>query len=113
MLLSEASGQFVPNSTQQKAISGFKVEKVQWNAEQVESLASLWESHSRLRSISDLQVTEKDAVSSLIQGNYLCARERLEFSFAYTHEKEFSSSQYEDMIEDFSDLERIVKELFS
>lgn len=112
MILSDASGQFVPNSTQKKAISGFKARRAAWTREQVADMHVLWTEHNRLKDISDLQVTERDAVPSLIQGDYLLARERLNFSFAYTHEKEFSASQYGDMIENFDGLQKLVEELF-
>lgn len=112
MILSEASGQFVPNPTQKKAISGFQAHKATWTHDQVADMHALWVEHTKLKSISDLQVTECDAVSSLIQGDHLRARERLDFSFAYTHEKEFSASQYGDMIENFDGLQKLVEELF-
>jgi len=113
MILSDASGQFMPNSTQKKAISGFKTHKAAWTHEQVANMAILWEEHAKLKSISDIQVTERDTVTSLIKGELLSARERMDFSLAYTHEKEFSSVNYGDMIENFSDLEKTVQELFT
>jgi hypothetical protein len=109
MLLSEASGQFIPGESQQKAIEYFKANKLKWTTEQIARLQLLWNSHKEVQvAFPGISVDETTLCELFLQLRMLTYDERLVVERTYQNSRrEFSSTFYVDMVENMDGLKAI------